>query len=130
MPIKSATPSPCNLDVASDSESPLTTTQYYSRVVAAIGNASNVQASYRLFVAPGMGHCGGGEGPNTFDMVAALEQWVEQGKAPDQVLASHVTNGVVDRTRPLCPYPQVATYKGTGSIDDAASFTCRSTGKD
>jgi feruloyl esterase len=58
-------------------------------------------------------------------MVAALEQWVEHGKAPDQVLASHSTNGAVDRTRPLCPFPQLATYRGTGSIDDAANFICR-----
>ena len=55
----------------------------------------------------------------------ALEQWVEQGKAPDRIVASHATKGVVDRTRPLCPYPQVAAYKGTGSIDDAANFVCK-----
>ena len=79
----------------------------------------------RLFLAPGMGHCGGGEGPNVFDKVGALERWVEQGKAPDTLIASHSTDGKVDRTRPLCPYPQVARYKGTGSIDDAANFVCR-----
>jgi len=105
--------------------SPASSTQYYVRALQALGGASNVHSSYRLFMAPGMGHCGGGEGPNTFDMVAALEQWVEHGKAPDQILASHSTNGAVDRTRPLCPYPQVAVYKGTGSIEDAASFVCR-----
>ena len=54
-----------------------------------------------------------------------LEQWVEQGKAPEKLNASHSTNGKVDRTRPLCPYPQVAKYQGTGSIDDAANFACR-----
>jgi feruloyl esterase len=105
--------------------SPSNSTQYYASVVDALGGADKVHGSYRLFMAPGMGHCGGGEGPNAFDMVAALEQWVEHGKAPDQILASHSTNGVVDRTRPLCPYPQVASYKGTGSIDDAANFVCR-----
>ncbi len=105
--------------------SPRNSTQYYQRVVQALGGAANVHASYRLFMAPGMGHCGGGVGPNTFDMVTALEQWVEQRKAPDQILASRATNGVVERTRPLCPYPQVAVYKGTGSTDEAASFTCR-----
>jgi feruloyl esterase len=105
--------------------SPANSTQYYTRVVDALGGAPKVHGSYRLFMAPGMGHCGGGEGPNTFDMVAALEQWVEHGKAPDQILASHSTNGAVDRTRPLCPYPQLAMYKGTGSIDDAANFVCR-----
>jgi feruloyl esterase len=73
---------------------------------------------------PGMGHCGGGEGANTFDMLAALERWVEQGQAPDQIPASHSTNGRVDRTRPLCPFPRVATYKGSGSTDEAANFVC------
>ena len=91
----------------------------------ALGGADKVHGSYRLFMAPGMGHCGGGEGPNTFDMVTALEQWVEQGKAPDRVIASHSTAGKVDRTRPLCPYPQVAAYTGTGSTDEAANFVCR-----
>jgi feruloyl esterase len=105
--------------------SPENSTQYYTRVVKALGGAANVHGSYRLFMAPGMGHCGGGAGPNTFDMVAALEQWVEQGKAPDWISASHSTSGAVDRTRPLCPYPQVAVYNGTGSIDDAASFACK-----
>jgi feruloyl esterase len=105
--------------------SPANSTQYYARVVNTLGGVNKVHGSYRLFMAPGMGHCGGGEGPNTFDMVAALEQWVEQGRAPDQVLASHSTSGVVDRTRPLCPYPQIAAYKGTGSIDEAANFVCR-----
>jgi feruloyl esterase len=59
-----------------------------------------------------------------FDKMGALEQWVEHGKAPDAMVASHVKDGKVDRTRPLCPYPQVAKYKGTGSIDDAANFAC------
>jgi feruloyl esterase len=58
-------------------------------------------------------------------MVSALEQWVENGQAPDRILASRSTNGRVLRTRPLCPYPQVAVYKGTGSIDEAANFTCQ-----
>ena len=104
--------------------SPGNSTQYYEGVVKTVG-ASKVDGSYRLFMAPGMGHCGGGEGPNTFDMVAALEQWVEQGKAPDQIVASKATSGVVERTRPLCPYPQVATYKGSGTMDEAANFACR-----
>jgi feruloyl esterase len=76
-------------------------------------------------MAPGMAHCGGGEGPNSFDMVGALEQWVEHGRAPDRIVASHLTDGHVDRTRPLCPYPQVAVYAGAGSTDDAANFACR-----
>ncbi|HEV8318421.1 MAG TPA: tannase/feruloyl esterase family alpha/beta hydrolase [Vicinamibacterales bacterium] len=104
--------------------SPLNTTQYYSRVVEKLG-ASKVNGSYRLFMAPGMGHCGGGEGPNQFDMVGALEQWVEQGRAPDQIIASQSAKTGAARTRPLCPYPQVAVYKGTGSTDEAANFACK-----
>jgi hypothetical protein len=68
--------------------SPASSTQYYARVVSAHGGADRVHGSYRLFMAPGMGHCGGGEGPNTFDMVSALEQWVEAGKAPDSIQAA------------------------------------------
>jgi feruloyl esterase len=104
--------------------SPENSTFYYRRVLEALGGASRVQGSYRLFMAPGMGHCNGGEGPNTFDTIAALEQWVEHHEAPDQIIASHAINGVVRRTRPLCPYPQVATYKGAGSTDEAANFIC------
>ena len=74
---------------------------------------------------PGMNHCGGGEGPNVFNMVSALERWVEDGKAPDKVPASHLTDGKVDRTRPLCPYPQMAQYQGIGDPNDAANFTCK-----
>jgi feruloyl esterase len=107
--------------------SPGNSTQYYSRVLEALGGRANVHDSYRLFMVPGMGHCGGGEGPNTFDMLAALEQWVEHGRAPDQIIASHSTNRVVDRTRPLCPYPEVATYRGSGNINDASNFVCRQT---
>lgn len=106
--------------------SPLNSTQYYKRVIAALGGAAKVQGSYRLFMAPGMAHCGGGEGPNEFDKVAALEQWVEKGKPPDSIIAAHSEGGSVDRTRPLCPYPQFAVYKGSGNIDVAANFTCKS----
>jgi feruloyl esterase len=104
---------------------PGTSVNYYNSVVKALGGASKTTESVRLFMVPGMGHCRGGEGPDTFDVVTALERWVENGKPPDQIIASHSTNGAVDRTRPLCPHPQVATYKGTGGIDDAANFVCR-----
>jgi feruloyl esterase len=101
------------------------TIKYYRSVLDVLGGEANATKSIRLFLAPGMGHCGGGEGPNAFDKIGALEQWVEQGKAPERLNASHSTDGKVDRTRPLCPYPQVARYVGTGSIDDAANFVCR-----
>ena len=89
-----------------------------------MGGAAKASNSVRLFLEPGMGHCGGGEGPNVFDKVGALEQWVEHGKAPEMLNASHSIDGKVDRTRPLCRYPQVARYQGTGSIDDATNFVC------
>ena len=76
--------------------SPGNSTQYYTRVLEPLGGAATIDGAYRLFMAPGMAHCGGGEGPNTFDMVGALEQWVEHGKAPDRIVASHSANGVVD----------------------------------
>jgi Tannase and feruloyl esterase len=102
----------------------LNTIKYYDSVVRNLGGPEKSADRIRLFLAPGMGHCGGGEGPNVFDKVGPLERWVEQGKAPDALIASHVSDGKVDRTRTLCPYPQVARYKGTGSTDDAANFTC------
>jgi feruloyl esterase len=97
---------------------------YYNSVAQKMGGASRIDRSLRLFMAPGMNHCNGGDGPNSFDALTLLEQWVEQGKAPDKMIASHSTAGQVDRTRPLCPYPQVAKYSGSGSIDDAANFAC------
>ena len=104
---------------------PESSLNYYKSVLDKMGGAAKVQGSYRLFLVPGMAHCGGGDGTSTFDMLSALEQWVEKGKAPDQIAASRVRDGKVDRTRPLCPYPQVASYKGSGSTDDAANFVCR-----
>jgi feruloyl esterase len=98
---------------------------YYQSVLKTVGRAAKTKDSIRLFMAPGMGHCGGGDGPNAFDGMSALRAWVEGGKTPASILASHSTNGEVDRTRPLCPYPQIARYKGYGSIDDAANFVCR-----
>jgi feruloyl esterase len=73
---------------------------------------------------PGMAHCAGGVGPDRHGPMTAVIDWVEKGKAPDTILASKVSDGKVVRTRPLCPYPQVARYKGQGSIDDAANFSC------
>jgi feruloyl esterase len=102
----------------------MNTVNYYTKVVDVLGGVGRAQSSVRLFMVPGMEHCGGGDGPDTFDALSALEQWVEQGVPPTRMTASRLRGGVVDRTRPLCAYPQVATYRGTGSTDDAASFTC------
>jgi feruloyl esterase len=104
--------------------SPGSSVAYYQSVVEKMGSAKVLQ-NYRLFMVPGMAHCGGGDGTSTFDMLTALEQWVDTGKAPDRIEASRTRNGQVDRTRPLCPYPQVASYKGSGSTDDTANFVCK-----
>jgi tannase/feruloyl esterase len=103
---------------------PQNSIDHFTSVQKAMG-AAKAAEFVRLFMAPGMTHCAGGPGPNTFDMLTLLEQWVEKGNAPTQVTASHSTNGTVDRTRPLCAYPQIARYKGAGSIDEAASFICQ-----
>lgn len=106
---------------------PFRSVRYFLETVDALGeddDEGKVQF-LRLFMAPGVHHCFGGPGPNNFDMLTPLENWVEGGIAPDRIIASHRTGGVVDRTRPLCPYPQEARYIGSGSIDDAANFVCR-----
>jgi hypothetical protein len=124
---------------------PLSSVRYYEAVVAAQGHESDAtalaktQEFYRLFLAPGVGHCGGGAGPNQFgqaggagdaehDMVVALERWVEKGVAPARIVATKFvaddkTKGVA-MTRPLCAFPEVAKYKGSGSVNDAANFAC------
>jgi feruloyl esterase len=104
--------------------SPLNSVNYYKSVVSAMGGAAKINSSYRLFMAPGMNHCGGGDGPARIDVFTTIDDWVSNGKAPDQMLAEHLTGNKVDRSRPLCPYPQVAKYKGSGSIDEAANFVC------
>jgi feruloyl esterase len=105
--------------------SPVNSVNYYNSVLERMGGAKRVSESYRLFMAPGVMHCGGGEGPDQFDPMAALERWRESNVAPDRLIAVHVNNGAVETTRPLCPYPQVAVYKGIGSTNDAGNFACR-----
>jgi feruloyl esterase len=117
--------------------------EYYQKVGATLG-AEQTDSFVRLFMVPGMQHCGGGAGPDTFgqnrpgvnddplhDIDAALERWVEQGVAPEKLIATKYKEGApsasgvsVTRTRPLCPYPQVAKWTGSGSTDDAANFVC------
>ena len=105
--------------------SPYNTVKYFKSVEDTLGGASKIASNVRLFMVPGMAHCSGGEGPDVFDKIGTLDRWVEEGQAPDSIVASHITEGKVDRTRPLCPYPQVAKYKGRGSIAEAASFVCK-----
>jgi hypothetical protein len=124
---------------------PLSAVHSYQGVVAAQGGASDpatrtrVERFYRLFLAPGVGHCGGGAGPNQFgqaggtgdadhDMVVALEQWVEKGVPPARIIATKFigddkAKGVA-MTRPLCTFPLIAKYQGSGDMADAANFAC------
>ena len=122
---------------------PAGTIDYVERVERTMG-AERARAAVRLFMAPGVGHCGGGDAPNQFgqfaagagdpeaSLGAALQRWVEQGTAPEQVVARKHENddpaGKVVRSRPLCAWPRVARYTGTGSIDAASSFECRAPG--
>ncbi|OFW18736.1 MAG: hypothetical protein A3H97_17865 [Acidobacteria bacterium RIFCSPLOWO2_02_FULL_65_29] len=96
---------------------------YFTDVLKTTGKAAQGK-SIQLYMVPGMLHCQGGPGTDVFDKVAAMERWISTGRAPDHIIASHVTSGVVDRTRPLCPYGQVAKWKGTGSTEEAANFSC------
>lgn len=126
-----------------DAVSPLNTIDYFKMVVEKTSGgpkagdawapedakfteaASKTGEFMRLFMVPGMNHCGGGPGPNTFDAAAALAGWVEKKQAPDTLLGSHMTDGTADLTRPLCPYPMTAKYSGSGSVTDAANFSCK-----
>ena len=102
---------------------------YYETVLKTMQQLHGLSAAQtgnfaRLFLAPGMQHCAGGPGPHSFDVRSAIDQWVMSGTAPDRIIAAHTTGGRPDRTRPLCPYPQVARHDGSGSTDDAANFDC------
>ncbi len=101
---------------------PQTAIMYHNTVMKAVG--SSASDSMALFMVPGMGHCNGGPGTDTFDKMAVMEQWIERRQKPTRIVASHLTNGKVDKTRPLCPFGQVAKWNGTGSTNDAASFAC------
>ncbi|HEY5757227.1 MAG TPA: tannase/feruloyl esterase family alpha/beta hydrolase [Steroidobacter sp.] len=116
--------------------SPYNSINYYQAVQRKVGE-QKADGFFRLFMVPGMYHCRGGPGPNSFgnagdppvldaqhDVLMALEQWVERGAAPERIIASNVKAGRVERSRPLCPYPKVARYKGAGSIDEAENFSC------
>lgn len=116
----------------------LDTIAYVEQVRTKQGSQAEMDKFFRLFLVPGMGHCSGGTGTANFgnqggaspvlsadrDVLMALDRWVEQGTAPEQIVATRVVNGAAVRTRPLCAYPKKAVYKGTGSTDETASFSC------
>jgi feruloyl esterase len=100
------------------------TIQYYENLAASNGGAEQVQDFSRLFLSPGMGHCGGGQNAlDTFDMLTAMVDWVEKGTAPASVTAT--SRALPGRSRPLCAYPKSAYYRGQGDPQNAASFECR-----
>jgi feruloyl esterase len=103
--------------------SALNSVAYYESVMAKMG--PDQKGWLRLFLVPGMAHCGGGQGPNQFSALAAMERWRESGIAPDRIVATRIIDGRAEMTRPLCPYPQVAVYSGVGSINDEGNFTCK-----
>ena len=100
---------------------PQSTLQYYEAMRETLG-AESVERFARLYLFPGVGHCSGGLGPDSFDILTPVMAWVETGTAPGQIVASKVTDGAVTRTRPVFPYPTVARYVGSGSTDDAANL--------
>jgi hypothetical protein len=101
------------------------TIDYYTRVQQRMGGPQKTSDFARLYMAPGVGHCSGGPGPAPTGVLDALIAWIEDGKAPETLLAvRRDPSGAVTRSRPLCQYPLVARYKGTGSTDDAANFVC------
>jgi feruloyl esterase len=95
---------------------------YYLEILKNAGPGK--ENSVRLFLLPGMDHCGGGAGCDTFDKLAPIDEWVKNGHAPERILTSKLSAGKTVRTRPICAYPLVAKYKGTGGIDEAESFVC------
>ncbi len=103
--------------------SPDTSLIMFKRINETVGPAAGT--SVALFMVPGMAHCQGGPGTDQFDKVAAVDRWVESGTKPQSIPASHITGGVVERTRPLCAYPATAHYTGSGSTDDASNFQCK-----
>lgn len=109
--------------------SPYRTIELYEQLAATTpGGYANLQKNIRLFMVPGMQHCGGGPGPNSFSMLSTLDHWVEQGTAPEQILATKYVNdnpsqGIV-RTMPLCKFPQQAKYEGAGDVSDAGNWSC------
>lgn len=100
---------------------PMASVDFYRAMTAHLGTEAAKNA--RLFMIPGMGHCGGGDGPFVFDAIAVLDQWVETGRAPERIVASNPP-GAPARTRPLCPFPRQALYSGAGSTDDEKNFRC------
>lgn len=106
----------------------LDTINYYDAVTDKMGGIDATRQFARLFVAPGLGHCRGGAGPNVFDTLNALDNWVKNGEAPERIIAVKFNNDDpsdgVKMTGPICPYPRVARWTGTGTVNRASNFHC------
>lgn len=105
-----------------DGLNPLQLADYISQVKNSSG--ANAADAIRMFAIPGMGHCGRGEGSDTFNRLSAMDNWVDKGQAPERMLAMKVVDGDILRSRPVCAYPAVAKYDGNGDINDATNFAC------
>jgi feruloyl esterase len=99
------------------------TIDFFTKVVNGSGKGL-VGTQIQLYMVPGMNHCAGGPGTSGFNKMEAIESWVATGRAPDSILGVHITDGKVDRSRPICPFGKVAKWSGIGSTDDAANFSC------
>jgi feruloyl esterase len=104
--------------------SPYSSIWFYEDLAEKNGGYEKLEGHARLFMVPGMQHCTGGSGPNTFDTLSALEKWVEKGVAPDAIPATHSTSSAIDRTMPLCKFPEEAHYKGSGDVNDSSNWSC------
>ena len=104
--------------------SPYSSIWFYEDLAEKNGGYEKLEGHARLFMVPGMQHCVGGSGPNTFDTLSALEKWVEKGVAPDAIPAIHSTDSAIDRTMPLCKFPEQAHYKGSGDVSDPSNWSC------
>ena len=107
---------------ADQSVVPMTSVDYYETVARTMGGLPQTQDFYRLFMVPGMNHCFGGVGANSFDFLGAMEQWVERGEAPDRLVGQSLHDGRSTRSRAVYPYPDQGRYAGKGNPDDASSF--------
>jgi len=107
---------------------PFRTIRYYEELAHAHGGYQALQSQVRLFMVPGMQHCVGGPGPNVFDTLTALDAWAASGTAPDAIPAAHYVNNTpslgIDRTMPLCMFPEQARYSGSGAVDNGANWSC------
>ena len=114
----------CRYGTADPGPAPENTINYFNAVAKKLGGKQDDWT--RLFLMPGVGHCGGGIGPDQADWLGAMEKWKESGTSPDQIIATRVASrgGQSEMSRPLCPYPQVAKYSGNGSTNEAKNFTC------